>query len=240
MQKPGFDPGLTQKYTGSLRRAINRDGTFNIRRRGGNWRDIHPYLHLVNIGWAPFFALLFAGYLVVNTLFALGYYSLGPGHLQGGEAATEWGRFLNSFFFSAHTLSTVGYGSISPRTIEANIIAAMESLVGVLGFAVATGLLFGRISRPSAKIGFSEEMLVAPYQEITSLQFRVVNRRANDLMELEAQVMIMTVEERNGQPERQFRRLKLERDELLFLALTWTIVHPSLTGTAWRLEQEHG
>ena len=226
MLKPGFDPGLTQKYTGSLRRAINKDGTFNISRHGGSWRDIHPYLHLVSIGWAPFFALLFAGYLVVNTLFALAYYSLGPGHLQGAEASTEAGRFFNAFFFSAHTLSTVGYGSISPHTVQANIIAAFESLVGVLGFAVATGLLFGRISRPSAKIGFSEGMVVAPYQEITSLQFRVVNRRANDLMEIEARVMLMTVELKDGEPQRQYRQLKLERDQVLFLALTWTIVHP--------------
>jgi inward rectifier potassium channel len=226
MQIPGFDPGLTQKYTGSLRRAINKDGTFNIRRRGGTWRDIHPYLRLVNVGWAPFFAMLFAGYLIVNTLFAWGYYLLGPGHLAGGEAATEWGRFLNSFFFSAHTLSTVGYGSISPKTVQANIIAALESLTGVLGFAVATGLLFGRISRPSAKIGFSEGMLITPYQDLTSLQFRVVNRRTNDLMELDARVMLMTVESKGGEPERQYRQLKLERDKVLFLALTWTIVHP--------------
>jgi inward rectifier potassium channel len=226
MLKPGFDPGLTQKYTGSLRRAINKDGTFNIRRRGGTWRDIHPYLKLVNIGWASFFATIFAGYLIVNTLFAVSYYLLGPGHLQGAAAPTEWGRFLNSFFFSAHTLSTVGYGSISPKTVQANVIAAMESLVGVLGFAVATGLLFGRISRPSARIGFSEEMLIAPYQDATGLQFRVVNRRTNDLMELEAQVMLMTVETKDGVAQRQYRRLKLERDQVLFLALTWTIVHP--------------
>ncbi len=226
MLKPGFDPGLTQKYTGSLRRAINKDGTFNIRRRGGTWRDIHPYLHLVNLGWAAFFAVLFAGYLVVNTLFALGYYLLGPGHLLGGEAVTEGGRFLNAFFFSAHTLSTVGYGSISPHTVEANVIASLESLVGVLGFAVATGLLFGRISRPSAKIGFSEAMLIAPYQEITSLQFRVVNRRANDLMDIEARVLLMTVETRDGEAQRKYQQLKLERDQVLFLALTWTVVHP--------------
>ena len=94
------------------------------------------------------------------------------------------GRFLNDFFFSAHTLSTVGYGSISPKSLGSNIVAAVESLVGVLGFAVATGLLFGRVSRPSAKIGFSERMLITPYQEIQSLQFRVVNRRRNDLMEI--------------------------------------------------------
>jgi inward rectifier potassium channel len=226
MKQPAFDPGLTQKYTGSVRRVINKDGTFNVRRRGATWRDFHPYLHLINMGWTPFFGALVLGYLVVNTLFALAYFSLGSGQLQGGDASTAAGRFLNDFFFSAHTLSTVGYGSISPKSLGSNIVAAAESLVGVLGFAVATGLLFGRVSRPSAKIGFSEKLLVAPYQDITSLQFRVVNRRRNDLMEIEARVLLMTVEEKDGQPARNYRQLKLERDKVLFMPLTWTIVHP--------------
>jgi inward rectifier potassium channel len=226
MQKPAFDPGLTQKYTGSVRRVINKDGTFNVRRRGATWRDFHPYLHLINMGWVPFFALLVLGYVVINTLFALAYFSLGPGHLTGADASTQTGRFLNDFFFSSHTLSTVGYGSISPKSLGSNIVASAESLVGVLGFAVATGLLFGRVSRPSAKIGFSEQMLVAPYQEIQSLQFRVVNRRRNDLTEIQARVMLMTVEEKDGQPVRQYRLLKLEREQVLFMPLTWTIVHP--------------
>src|ERR1035437_2019142 len=142
MQKPTFDPGLTQQYTGNLRRAINKDGTFNVRRRGATWRDFHPYLHLIGMGWVPFFGVLFLGYLVVNALFAVAYFGLGPGHLLGADAFTEPGRFLKHFFFSAHTLSTVGYGSISPKSLGSNIVAATESLVGVLGFAVATGLLF--------------------------------------------------------------------------------------------------
>jgi inward rectifier potassium channel len=226
MQKPAFDPGLTQKYTGTLRRVINKDGTFNVRRRGATWRDFHPYLHLINLGWIPFFGVLFLGYLVVNTLFALAYFGLGPGHLLGADASTQAGRFFNDFFFSAHTLSTVGYGSIAPKSLQSNLVASLESLVGVLGFAVATGLLFGRVSRPSAKIGFSEKMLVTPYQDIQSLQFRVVNRRRNDLMEIQARVLLMTVEGEDATAVRSYRQLKLEREQVLFLPLTWTIVHP--------------
>lgn len=226
MRKPGYDPGLTQQFTSPFRRVINKDGSFNVRRKGGTWRDVHPYLHLINMGWVRFLGVVFLGYLLVNTLFAVVYHLLGPGELQGAGAPTAFGRFMNGFFFSAHTLSTVGYGSISPKGMGANIVAALESLVGVLGFAVATGLLFGRVSRPSAKIGFSANLLITPYQEITSLQFRVVNRRRNDLMELDARVMLMTVEVENGQPKRQYKQLKLERDQVLFLPLTWTIVHP--------------
>lgn len=226
MRKPGFDPGLTQQFNAPLRRVINKDGSFNVHRRGTTWRDFHPYLYLINVRWAAFLGWVFLGYMAVNTMFALAYFSIGPGQLQGGDAATGTGRFFNAFFFSAHTLSTVGYGSISPRGMEANIVAALESLVGVLGFALATGLLFGRVSRPSAKIGFSEQMLIAPYLDITSLQFRVVNRRANDLVELEARVMLMTVEMQDGKQIREYKLLKLEREKVLFLPLTWTVVHP--------------
>jgi len=146
--------------------------------------------------------------------------------LLGGDTSTESARFLSAFFFSAHTLTTVGYGSIAPKGMGANIVAVMESMAGVLGFAVATGLLFGRVSRPSAKIGFSDTMVVAPYQDGNSLQFRIANRRRNDLMEMSARVMLMTVETRDGRPMRQYYQLKLEREQVLFLALTWTIVHP--------------
>jgi inward rectifier potassium channel len=226
MRNPGFDPGLTQQYTGTFRRVINRDGTFNVRHHGGTWRDFHPYLLLINMSWASFLGTLFLGYAVVNTLFACMYFALGPGQLSGGDAATAGGRFLNCFFFSAHTLTTVGYGNISPATTQSNLVAVVEALAGVLGFAVATGLLFGRVSRPSARIGFSENMVVAPYQDGTSLQFRVVNRRKNSLAELQVKCLLMTVDNPDGSAKRTYTLLNMERPEVMFLALTWTVVHP--------------
>jgi inward rectifier potassium channel len=226
MQNPTFDPGLTQQVIAPLRRIINQDGKFNVHRRGTTWRDIHPYLHLVNMSWPGFLTTLFVGYAVINTLFAAAYFALGPDQLAGADAPTAMGRFLNGFFFSSHTLSTVGYGNISPKGMAGNVVATFEALVGVLGFAVATGLLFGRVSRPSARIGFSENLLVSPYQEATSLQFRLVNRRANSLMELEAKVMLMTVEPRDGKMQRNYQLLRLERPQVLFLPLSWTVVHP--------------
>ncbi len=226
MAKPTFDPGLTQQYTGVLRRAINRDGTFNVERRGTGWRDIHPYLFLISIPWPAFLALVTAAYLATNTVFAAIYYSLGPGTLQHGDAPDRLNRFLNAFFFSAHTLTTVGYGNIAPATISANVFAAIEALIGLLGFALATGILFGRFSRPSARIGFSESALIAPYEGRTSLQFRILNRRPNALMEVEATVILMGVEGEPGKQKRTFQPLTLERDTIDFLALTWTIVHP--------------
>ena len=226
MQTPTFDPGLTKQVIAPLRRVIGEDGKFNVHRRGTTWRDFHPYLQLVNMSWPRFLMWLFLGYVMLNSIFALIYFSFGPDQLTGADAPTAAGRFLNEFFFSSHTLSTVGYGNIAPKGLAANIVATFEALVGVLGFAVATGLLFGRVSRPSARIGFSENLLIAPYQDGTSLQFRMVNRRSNSLMELEAKVMLMTVDSVEGKLQRNYAMLRLERPGVLFLPLSWTVVHP--------------
>jgi inward rectifier potassium channel len=223
MKTPNFDPGLTQQYTGPLRRAINKDGSFNVLRRGTSWRDVHPYLHLVSMPWPAFFGLLLLGYVIVNLAFAVVYYLLGPDALH---SPMPGGRFINGFYFSSQTLTTVGFGSIAPKSHAANLVAAFEALTGLLGFAVATGLLFGRVSRPSARIGFSERAVIAPYQDGTSLQFRIVNRRANTLIEPEVTVMLMTVDRSDGGFKRDYALLKLERQKVLFLPLTWTIVHP--------------
>jgi inward rectifier potassium channel len=226
MQKPTFDPGLTQQFTGVLRRSINKDGSFNVYRRGGSWRDFHPYLQMLNMSWPRFFATILSGYLLINLLFALVYFALGPGHLQGADGATEMDRFLNDFFFSTHTLTTVGYGNIVPATVISNVVASLEAIAGLMAVALGTGLMFGRFSRPSARIAFSESILMAPYQEQNSLQFRIVNLRPNILMDLEANMVLMTVEGPPGQMKRQFQTLKLERNGVYFLPLTWTIVHP--------------
>jgi inward rectifier potassium channel len=226
MDTPRFDPGLTQKYTGALKRIINRNGEFNVRRTGQRWSDWHPYLFMISRSWPVFFLLVMAAFLVVNVIFALAYLAVGIENLKNAEAATATADFLNAFFFSAHTLSTVGYGNIWPVGTAANLVAVLESLVGVLGFAIATGLLFGRFSRPSARFGFSQSILVAPYQGGTSLQFRVVNRRRNNIIDLEARVLLMVVEACDGKPERKYLKLNLERPSVLFFPLTWTVVHP--------------
>lgn len=226
MKQPAYDPGLTQKFAGPLRRIINEDGTFNVRRDGTTLRDYHPYLQLINMSWTGFLATVFVGFIVINTVFAAVYFLLPAGQMQGDEAADQLHRFLNDFFFSSHTLTTVGYGNIVPKGTAGNVVASFEALLGLLGFAVATGLLFGRVSRPSARIGFSANMLMSPYQDGTSLQFRVVNRRTNSIVELQAQLMLMVVKTENGEPRRSYELLRLERERVLFLPLTWTLVHP--------------
>jgi inward rectifier potassium channel len=225
---PAFDPGLTQKYTGSLLRAINKDGTFNVRRpRGFRSFAGSVYMLLVTMSWPKFLALVFLSYLVVNTMFAGLYVALGPGAIRTSVAELNLDPFALAFFFSVHTLTTVGYGDLYPIGMAANIVSSTEAAIGLMGFALATGLLFARFSRPSPRLAFSERAIIAPYGDGHSLQFRLANQRTNVLMDLKVDVMLMTVErDSEGQLKRNFAELRLERQGVFFLPLTWTVVHP--------------
>lgn len=224
MKQESFDPGLTTQFSGALRRTINRDGTFNVHRKGTRWRDVNFYLKLTDSTWPRFLAVVLAAFLFINLAFAATYMAIGVEHLQGTEP--EMSPFVNAFFFSIHTLTTVGYGNVYPRGVGANSVAAIEAATGLMVFAIATGLLYGRFSRPSARIVFSDHMLVAPYQDGSSLQFRITNARSNVLMDLEARVLLMTVDQVDGQLKRDYVDLPLERRHVYFFPLTWTVVHP--------------
>jgi len=157
-------------------------------------------------------------------IFASLYVMIGVVHLRGLES--DMGAFANAFFFSFHTLTTVGYGNVYPEGTWANTISSLEAACGLMVFAVATGLLYGRFSRPSARIIYSKKAIIAPYQDGSSLQFRVTNARTNVLMNMEARVLLMTVENSGGILKRNFVDLPLERRGVYFFALTWTVVHP--------------
>jgi len=227
MQRPEYDPGITRQFGGALRRAINADGSFNVRRVGGSWRAFHPWLVVVNMSWAGFSLLVACFYMGLNLLFGFAYFKMGADSVQGSAAPTEAGRLLNCIFFSGHTLTTVGYGNLLPHGVLANFAATIEALVGLLGFALITGLLVARVARPSARIHYSKHALISPYQNGSALMFRIANERSNNLMELEAKVLLMQVTGINGlTPERKFSNLTLERDTVLLFPLTWTVVHP--------------
>ena len=223
-QRQDFDPGLTHQFSGELRRTINRDGSFNVHRRGARLRDFNPYQYMIETTWPRFLALVLFGFLFVNTTFAGLYLMVGIEHLRAID--TGLSPSADAFFFSVHTLTTVGYGDIYPTGGAANTISAIEAMIGLLGFAIATGLMYGRFSKPSARIVFSESMLIAPYQDATSLQFRIANGRDNVVTELEARVLYMTVRNVDGHMKRDYHDLPLERPKVYFLPLTWTIVHP--------------
>ena len=226
-----FDPGLTQRYTGTLRRIVNRDGTFNVRRRGTRLVDFHLYQFLIGLSWPAFIGLVVATFLAVSLVFAVVYSLTGSNGLQGVTGVSRWEIFLNELFFSVQTITTVGYGVIAPRSILDNAVAGLEAMMGVMGFAFGAALLYGRFSRPTARIQFSAHAVIAPYRGGSSLQIRVANPRSNALVDLEATLVLMLVEGEKSSQRRSYVKLALERSSIYFLPLTWTIVHPIIEGS---------
>ena len=211
----------------SHERFLNRDGTFNVTRTGFSFfRSLSVYHFLLTITWGQFLSLLVGFYFSVNLLFAVGYFLCGPGALVGSHAVTFGERFQEAFFFSVQTLATIGYGGLSPSGFAANFLVTIQALVGGLGFALATGIVFARFSRPNAQIIFSEKAVIAPYRDITAFEFRIVNAKNNQIVDVQATVMLSRMEEQQGKKYRRFHKLALERDEVNFFPLHWVIVHP--------------
>lgn len=207
-------------------RSVNKDGSFNLERTGLPFFRLDDlYTKLITMKWNRFIPLVLLFYIAINITFALIYYFIGVEHLKGVTGISNRDKFFDAFFFSAQTISTVGYGHISPEGFITSMVAAFESLMGVIVFAVITGLLYGRFSAPKAKIMYSDDAIIAPYKDGRALMFRIANRRKNQLIEVEMEVVIgMNVNE-NGSTIRRFYNLKLETKKVSFFPLSWTIVH---------------
>jgi len=219
------DLGLGTKAPSDTQRSLNKDGSFNVKRSNVPFSErINFYHTLVTMPWAKFFVLIISGYFLVNLLFASIYMLVGTEHLTGIEGATDFDKFLEAFFFSSQTLTTLGYGRIAPVGTLASTVAAIESMLGLLSFALATGLLYGRFSRPETKIKYSDNAVIAPYRDINGFMFRVVNPRDNQLLEVEVSVTLSM--KRKDSALRDFFLLELERTKVVFLPMMWTIVHP--------------
>ncbi len=222
------DLGLGTRVTQESReRFLNPDGSFNVERQGLSFlHSLNVYHWLLTIRWPTFFLLIGLSYLLANISFAAAYLLCGASALQSPGDPTLGSRFLEAFFFSVQTVSTIGYGSLTPHGIAANILVSIEALVGLLGFALATGLLFARFSRPDARILYSRNAIIAPYQGITALEIRIANARTSQLVNVSATVSLSRFETVDGRPYRKFHELPLERSMVVFFPLHWVIVHP--------------
>ncbi len=227
-EDPGADLGFGSVVAReSRKRLLNRDGTFNVKREGlPLLQSLSLYHYFLTITWPKLLAYLGGGYVAANALFALGYMACGPDALTGFGQQSPAERFATAFFFSVHTIATIGYGSITPQNVGANVLVTIESLIGLIGFAFVAGIVFSRFSRPAARIVFSRNAIVAPYRGITALMFRIVNQKTNEMVQLEATVLLARRKRGGTVNDREFISLKLERESVVFFPLTWTIVHP--------------
>ena len=226
--KQDNDTGFGNRSDNQGSRLYNKDGSFNVKQRGlPFYQRLNVFHELITMPWWKFMLVVLFSYLLLNTLFAGLYLSVGMEEIEGDKGMTDAEHFWDAFFFSAQTLTTVGYGRQNPIGFYANIVSSIECLFGLMSFALMTGLLYSRFSRPVAKLLYSDKIIIAPYQATgNGLMFRIANKNRNQLIECEAELMMSIDVVENDKVFRRFFSLNLERKRINSLALSWTIVHP--------------
>lgn len=226
MAKKVQDPGFGYRSSKNAKKLINDDGTSNVihLNRKSGVHDLYSYL--IEVAWWKFFVFVFLTYTLINVVFAIVYNLIGIEQITP-STGNVFRDLLNGFFFSAQTITTVGYGGIAPQGLIANVIASFQAMIGLLGFSFITGLLYGRFSKPKAIIRFSEHLVVRDFKEHRAIMFRLMNRRKNMMIEPKATVTLAISEwdEEQKDYQRMFYQLKLERDKIMYLPTMWTIVH---------------
>src|SRR5438552_13512939 len=217
----------TEVARGTRRRLLNRDGSFNVVRDALDpLSSLSLYHWLLTISWPRFLAFISGSYIIVNVFFAVAFLLLGPDALQSSTGDFAGTAFYRAFFFSVDTFATIGYGNIIPVGVVPNTLVTIEALLNIVGVALATGLMFARFSRPSARIIYSRNAIVAPYRDKTALEFRIANARTSQLIDVRVQAILTKIERVNGSTIRKFYELELERNRVVFFPLSWTVVHP--------------
>jgi len=202
-------------------------GSANVVKKGVGILNRYSWYHtMLAMPRTKFLLFLLIAYILINFLFAGIYYLIGVDHLAGVHQGSVLKNFTEVFFFSAQTFTTVGYGRISPVGFAASAVSTFEAFLGLLSFALATGLFYGRFSRPRAFLSFSHNALIAPYKDGIALMFRMAPYKNNLLSEAEVKVNLAMQLEENGKMVNRFFNLDLEISKINALALSWTIVHP--------------
>jgi len=218
------DPGFGYKSAKAARRMVNNDGTFNLTHHNKRFSFSELYSRLLAMPLKRFVLLALSVYIILNLFFATIYYLIGIEELSI-EKTNPFQDFLHAYFFSAQTLTTLGYGFISPHGNWAALVSSFEALIGLMCFALLTGMLYGRFSKPRAAIRFSDSVLLRPFKEKRAIMFRLMNKRANIMIEPEVSVTLALTEGEEGEMKRKFFKLSLERDKIMYLPTTWTLVH---------------
>lgn len=225
--KEAKDTGFSNLAGNQGSRILDEKGKFNVIRTGTKpWNRISLIHELITISWARFLMVILMVFLLLNLIFGFAYFAIGNDQLAGKVSQTPWENFWECFFFSTQTITTIGYGRVNPVGFAGSVIAALEGLIGLLGFAIASGLMYGRFARPVAKIKFSQNALITPYKDGFGLMFRMANTKTNDLSDIEAQVFASMLVFDGNRFNRLFYELPLERKMVTALSLSWTVVHP--------------
>lgn len=234
IENSGFGTRVSEKYA----RFINKDGTHNVRHTGRPIAErSNVYSRLINMSWWQFLMWVVLFYFFINLFFAVIYYFFCLNDLDGLTYGTAWHNFEEAYFFSAQTLTTVGYGRISPVGIFANTIASTEALIGILTLAINTGLLYGRFVKPKAHVKFSHWAVIAPFRGGQALMFRLAPIKNASLSDVSIRITASMMLKEGETYINKFYSLPLQIERLDTFVTTWTVVHPiDQESPFWNLE----
>ncbi len=214
------DSEKPRRLSASLRHSDRPD----IVRIGDERPPVGELYHaLISISWQRFVALFLLVFLLFNMIFG-GLYTLDPDGLSMAPA-DRLTLTASAFFFSVHTVATVGYGNIYPVDLYSNVVVVVEITFGLLFFALTSGLVFARFSRPTARVLFSNRAVVGTYKGAPTLMLRAANQRHNFIFEAHVRCSLLRREKTNGREMRRFYDLKLDRAMTPVFSLSWLIMH---------------
>jgi inward rectifier potassium channel len=218
----GFDTTTNQ----SGGRVLSKEGQSNVQKTGLSYfQQMSLYHTLIEMSISHFLSICILAFILINFIFGSIYYALNPIHI-GIDASHSWSKqFIECIFFSAQTITTVGYGRVNPQSIPTGIVASLEAFIGLLSFAVLTGLIYGRFSRPRAYLKFSHNALISPYKDGKAIMLRMASYKNNSLTDLEANVLIGMRNSETDSAIVNYYPCKLELASITALALSWTLVH---------------
>jgi inward rectifier potassium channel len=222
-QKYAENIGYGTKFDGATGRLVNDNGEFNIKRLGETRSSL--YAHMIKSKWRYFFGEVTLAFLLINILFGLLYYLHGAEHISCTNGSHGGQNFLNAVYFSIQTFTSVGYGACHPTDNFTNIVASINAFVGLLAFALITGLLFARFSRVRDYIKLSENMITSPLNDENTLQFRMVNAGKNTMINMKVSASYTWLVNENGHARRKFQRLPFQLDFIMLFPINWTLVH---------------
>lgn len=217
------DLGFGKAFSGKQGQLINPDGSFNIKRVGYSGKSWFKLL--IDMPWAHFLAFIFVYYTLANLLFAILFYLLDPSKIAGIEMGNPLDEFIQCYFFSVQTMTTIGYGGMHPKGYMVSAFAGIEALTGLLTFAIITGLVYAKFSKPKANILFSLNSLYTPLKGFQSLQMRTANAMNNKIIDLQATMILSYIPSDLPNVPKLFRTATLEIERISLFPLNWTIVH---------------
>ncbi len=220
------ESGLSTNSALSGGRFFNNNGNPNMEVKGMRFFErLNVYHTLLSMPRWKFFLVIVSFFIGINLFFASIYLWIGIDHLNGMIASSYAEQIGEAFFFSAQTFTTVGYGRISPIGFAASFIAALEALTGLLSFALATGLLYGRFARPRAYIRYSKNALFVPFRDRVALMFRMVPYTKNFLYNVEVKVSVAMRIMEDDVLKTKFFNMPLDISKATTMVSNWTLVH---------------